>query len=157
MKVFYIFLSVLALNLAPALAAKVMLSFSSPLRVGQETTLTATVTEASGLEGAEISVVFDGAQDSEATQVVLGKIGDAKLEAKFRPTTEPVHVTARFSKNGKNYANVASIEDLQSKAYEFRFDQEASRASTPIIQFGAWLLIFGAIGAYALRHAKSAF
>jgi hypothetical protein len=157
MKAFYTLFTVLALNLVPALAAKVTLTTSSPLKVGQETTISANVTEASGLEGAVVSVIFDGAQDSEATQVDLGKIGDPKLEAKFKPSSEVVHVTVRFSKNGKNYANVANIQDLQSNSYEFRFDQEASRASTPIIQYGIWLLVFAALGAYALRHVKSAF
>jgi hypothetical protein len=150
MKFFYILLSVLTFNLGPALAAKVIISSSTPLKVGQQTMIKANVSDAAGLEGAVLSVIFDGAQDAQATQVDLGKIGDAKLEAYFIPTTEPVRVTVRFSKNGKNYANVANIKDLQSNAYEFRFDQEASRASTPIIQFGA-------IGAYALRNTKSAF
>ena len=157
MKVIYTLFLVLAFNLFPALAAKVTLTTSSPLKVGQETTITANVTEAEGLEGAVVSAIFDGAQDSEAMQVDLGKIGDPKLEAKFIPSTEVVHVTVRFSKNGKNYANVANIEDLQSNSYEFRFDQEASRASTTIIQYGVWLLVFAALGAYALRHVKSAF
>ena len=157
MKAFYTFLIVLALNLIPALAAKITLTTSGPLKAGQQTTITANVTEAQGLEGAVVSVILDGAQDAEAQQIDLGKIGDPKLEAKVIPLSDVVHVTVRYSKNGKNYANVATIQDLQSNTYEFRFDQEASRASTPIIQYGIWLLVFAALGAYALRHTKSAF
>jgi hypothetical protein len=157
MKAFYTLLSLLALNLAPTLAANITLSTSSPFKVGQVTIITANVSDAAGLEGAVVSVVLDGAQDSEAMQVNLGKIGDAKLEAKVIPLSDVVHMTVRYSKNGKNYANVVNVKDLQSNTYEFRFDQEASRASTPIIQFGIWFLVFGAIGAYALRNVKSAF
>lgn len=157
MKAFCILLTVLALNLIPALAAQITLTTSGPLKAGQETTITANVTDAAGLEGALVSVIFDGAQDSEAQQIDLGKIGDPKLEAKVKPLSDVVHVTVRYSKNGKNYANVANIQDLQTNIYEFRFDQEASRASTPIIQYGIWLLVFAALGAYALRHVKSAF
>ncbi len=157
MKAFYTLLTVLALNLVPALAAQITLTTSGPLKAGQETTITANVTDAAGLEGALVSVIFDGAQDSEAQQIDLGKIGDPKLEAKVTPLSDVVHVTVRYSKNGKNYANVANIQDLQTNSYEFRFDQEASRASTPIIQYGIWLLIFAALGAYALRSTKSAF
>lgn len=157
MKAFCILLTVLALNLIPALAAQITLTTSGPLKAGQETTITANATDAAGLEGALVSVIFDGAQDSEAQQIDLGKIGDPKLEAKVKPLSDVVHVTVRYSKNGKNYANVANIQDLQTNIYEFRFDQEASRASTPIIQYGIWLLVFAALGAYALRHVKSAF
>jgi hypothetical protein len=157
MKVFYVLLTVLALNLIPVLAAKITLTTSVPLKAGQQTTITANVTEAQGLEGTVLSVILDGAQDAEAQQIDLGKIGDPKLEAKVIPLGDVVHVTVRYSKNGKNYANVATIQDLQSNTYEFRFDREASRASTPIIQYGIWLLVFAALGAYALRHTKSAF
>jgi hypothetical protein len=157
MKAFYVLLTVLALNLVPALAAKIILTTSGALNAGQETTITANVSEAEGLEGALVSVVFDGAQDSEAQQVDLGKIGDNKLEAKVKPLSDVVHMTVRYSKNGKNYANVINVLDMQSNAYEFRFDQEASRASTPIFQYGIWLLVFAALGAYSLRHVKSAF
>jgi hypothetical protein len=157
MKAFYTLLTVLALNLVPALAAQITLTTSGPLKVGQETTITANVTDAAGLEGALVSGIFEGAQDAEAQQIDLGKIGDPKLEAKITPLSDVVHVTVRYSKNGKNYANVANINDLQSNTYEFRFDQEASRASTPIIQYGIWLLVFAALGAYALRNVKSAF
>ncbi len=157
MKAIYILLTVLALNLVPALAAQITLTTSGPLKIGQQTTITANVTQAEGLEGTLVSVILDGAQDAQAQQIDLGKIGDAKLEAKVIPLSDVVHVTVRYSKNGKNYANVANISDLQSNTYEFRFDQEASRASTPIIQYGIWLLIFAALGAYALRSTKSAF
>jgi flagellar biosynthesis/type III secretory pathway M-ring protein FliF/YscJ len=157
MKAFYTLLTVLALNLIPALAANITLTTSGPLKAGQETTITANVTQAQGLEGAVVSVIIDGAQDSEAQQLELGKIGDPKLEATIKPLSDVVHVTVRYSKNGKNYANVANIQDLQTNSYEFRFDQEASRASTPIIQYGLWLLVFAALGAFALRHTKSAF
>jgi hypothetical protein len=157
MKAFYTLLIILALNLVPALAAKITLTTSGPLKAGQETTINANVTEAEGLEGAVLSVIFDGAQDAEAQQIDLGKIGDPKLEGKVIPLSDVVHVTVRYSKNGKNYANVANIENLQSNTYEFRFDQEASRASTPIIQYGLWLLVIAALGAYALRSTKSAF
>ncbi len=157
MKAFYTLLTILALNLIPALAAKVTLTTSGPLKAGQETTITANVTEAQGLEGAVLSVIIDGAQDAEAQQLELGKIGDPKLQATIKPLSDVVHVTVRYSKNGKNYANVANIQDLQTNTYEFRFDQEASRASTPIIQYSIWLLVFAALGAYALRHVKSAF
>jgi hypothetical protein len=157
MKAFSILLTVLALNLIPALAAKITLTTSGPLKAGQQTTITANVTEAQGLEGTVLNVIVDGAQDAEAQQVDLGKIGDPKLEAKVIPLSDVVHLTVRYSKNGKNYANVANIEGLQGNTYEFRFDQEASRASTPIIQYGIWLLLFGALGAFALRSTKSAF
>ena len=157
MKAFYVLLTVLALNLVPAVAAKVTLTTSGPLKAGQETTISANVSEAQGLEGAIVSVIFDGAQDAEAQQVDLGKIGDPKLEGKIKPFSDVVHVTVRYSKNGKNYANVTNVEDLQTNTYEFRFDQEASRASTPIIQYGVWFLVFAALGAYALRSTKSAF
>jgi hypothetical protein len=157
MKAFFTLLTVVAFNLVPALAAKITLTTSGALKAGQETTITANVSEAQGLEGALVSVVLDGAQDSEAQQIDLGKIGDAKLEAKVKPLSDVVHMTVRYSKNGKNYANVIDVEDLQTNAYEFRFDHEASRASTPIVQYGIWLLVFAALGAYALRHVKSAF
>ena len=157
MKAFYVLLTVLALNLIPALAAQITLTTSGPLKAGQETTITANVSDAVGLEGALVSVILDGAQDAEAQQIDLGKIGDPKLEAKVKPLGDVVHVTVRYSKNGKNYANVANIDDLKTNTYEFRFDQEASRASTPIIQYSIWLLIFAALGAFALRHTKSAF
>jgi hypothetical protein len=157
MKAFYTLLTVLALSFVPALAAQITLTTSGPLKAGQETTITANVTDVSGLEGAVLSVIIDGAQDSEAQQLELGKIGDPKLEATIKPLSDVVHLTVRYSKNGKNYANVANIEDLKTNTYEFRFDREASRASTPIIQYSVWLLIFAALGAYALRHVKSAF
>ena len=157
MKVFYSVIAVLAFGFFPALAAKVTLGGVSSLKVGQESSITANVSDAAGLEGAVLSVVFDGAQDSAATQVDLGKIGDAKLEAKFTPTSEVRRVTVRYSKNGKNYANVANIEDVQNNAYEFRFDQESSRASTPFFQFGLWFVAIAVLGAFALRSAKNAF
>lgn len=157
MKVIYSLVVVLVLGFFPALAAKVTLSFSSPLKVGQETTVMANVSEATGLDGAVLSVIFDGAQDSEAMQLNLGKIGDPKLEAKFTPINEVRRVTVRYSKDGKNYANVADIDGSQSKAYEFRFDQESSRASAPFFQFGLWFVVFAALGAFAIRNAKSAF
>jgi hypothetical protein len=158
MKVFSsILIALLVFGFNSASAANVTLSFSSPLKVGQETSVTANVSDASGLEGAVLSVIFDGAQNAQAVQVDLGKIGDPKLEGKFTPTGEVRRVTVRYSANGKNYANVADLKDVQSNAYEFRFDQEKSRASTPIIQFGLWLVVFAALGAFALRNAKGAF
>jgi ParB-like chromosome segregation protein Spo0J len=157
MKAIYTLLTILALNLAPALAAQITLSTSGALKAGQETTITANVVDAAGLEGALVSVIIDGAQDSEAQQVDLGKIGDPKLEAKIKPLSDVVHMTVRYSKDGKNYANVANVNDSKTNTYRFGFDQEASRASTPIIQYGVWLLIFAALGAYALRSTKSAF
>ncbi len=155
MKAFYSLIAVLVFNLVPALATQVTLSYSSPLKIGQETTVKANVTDATGLEGAVLSVIYDGAQDSEATQIDLGKIGDAKLEAKFIPTSQVRRVTVRYAKDGRNYSNVAEGDTTQSKTFDFT--HESSRAYAPFIQFGLWFLAFGAMGAWSLRNAKGAF
>jgi hypothetical protein len=158
-------LAISASSLASAAPLKVNVLFPQGLIPGKETTIKATV-EGDGVnsvQGAPLSVIFDGRQNAITEQVDLGPIG-GKLEGKFTPGQGPYRVSVRFRSNGRNYAfayeNEYFVPLPQTQAgaipFDFKVDDPNSSSRLPVALLG-WFAGAIVLGLVALRSKQFLF
>ena len=157
MKQFLIILFAILFSTAFASPIQVSVAMPGGLKVGKNE-ITAQVQADSSYNGTPVMLVIDPGNSQAVQEVMLGKVGDSsfKGEVELKSLNATPSLTVKVSKPTARYAATQVLPASSSGAV---FTLKAPRSSNrdPFILVGAIFVLFGGLGAMALRGEKTAF
>jgi hypothetical protein len=157
MKQFLIIL--VAILFSAAFAAPIQVSVAMPggLKIGKNE-ITAQVQADSSYNGTPVMLVVDPGNSQAVQEVMLGKVGDSsfKGEVELKSLNATPSLTVKVSKPDARYA-ATQVLPASSSGAEFILEAPRSRNMHPLAFVAAIFVLFGGLGAMALRGEKTAF